>query len=85
MALHDDLAKPDSADPIERFSSRLTCFAALAGPMDLTRVRPTELAKQPLRGRDFAHACTAAFGCTAEQFEQELHALLAGLCEDAGR
>ena len=71
VALHDDLAKPDSADPVERFSSRLTCFAALSGPMDLTRVRPTELASQPLRGQDFANAFTAAFGCTAEQYEQD--------------
>jgi acetyl esterase/lipase len=71
VALHDDLAKPDCADPIARFSSRLACFAALSGPMDLTRVRPTELARQPLRGQDFAQAFTAAFGCTAEQFEQD--------------
>jgi hypothetical protein len=39
--------------------------------MDLTRVRPTELARQPLRGQDFANAFTAAFGCTAEQFESD--------------
>ena len=58
-------------DPVERYSSRLACFAALSGPMDLTRVRPTELARQPLRGQDFANAFTAAFGCTAEQFEQD--------------
>jgi len=29
--------------------------------MDLTRVRPTELVRQPLRGQDFANAFTAAF------------------------
>ena len=40
VGLHDDLAKPESPDPIERLSSRLTCFVALAGPMDLTRVDP---------------------------------------------
>ena len=71
VALHDDLARPDSADPVERQSSRLTCFVALWGPMDLTRVRPTQLAQQPLRGQDFANAFTAAFGCTAEQYEQD--------------
>jgi acetyl esterase/lipase len=71
VALHDDLAKPDSPDPVERQSSRLTCFVALSGPMDLTRVRPTDLARQPLRGQDFADAFTAAFGCTAEQFEHD--------------
>jgi acetyl esterase/lipase len=71
VALHDDIAKADSADPVERCSSRLSCFVPLSGPMDLTRVRPTELASQPLRGQDFANAFTAAFGCTAEQFEQD--------------
>jgi acetyl esterase/lipase len=71
VPLHDDLARPDSADPVERQSSRLTCFVALWGPMDLTRVRPTQLAQQPLRGQDFANAFTSAFGCTAEQFEQD--------------
>ena len=71
VALHDDVAKPDSPDPVERASSRLACFVALSGPMDLTRVRPTELARQPLRGQDFANAFTAAFGCTAEQFETD--------------
>ena len=65
VGLHDDLAKPDSPEPVERCSSRLTCFVVLSGPMDLTRVRPTELARQPLRGQDFANAFTAAFGCTA--------------------
>ena len=39
--------------------------------MDLTRVRPTELARQPLRGQDFANAFTAAFGCTADEFEND--------------
>jgi acetyl esterase/lipase len=71
IALHDDLAKPDSSDPVERESTRLRGFVALAGPMDLTRVRPTELARQPLRGPDFANAFTAAFGCTAEQYERD--------------
>jgi hypothetical protein len=27
LALHDDLAKPDSSDPVERESTRLTCIA----------------------------------------------------------
>jgi acetyl esterase/lipase len=71
VALHDDFAKADSADAVERCSSRLACFVPLSGPMDLTRVRPTELASQPLRGQDFANAYTAAFGCTAEQYEQD--------------
>ncbi|MBM4092774.1 MAG: hypothetical protein FJ276_25710, partial [Planctomycetes bacterium] len=71
VALHDDFAMAGSADPVERCSSRLACFVPLSGPMDLTRVRPTELASQPLRGQDFANAYTAAFGCTAEQYERD--------------
>ena len=71
VALHDDLAKPANPDPVERLSSRLACFVVLAGPMDLMRVRPTELAVQPLRGQDFANAFTAALGCTAQQYEQD--------------
>jgi len=43
----------------------------LWGPMDLMRVRPTELAKAGLRGTDFADAFTAAFACTAKAFEQD--------------
>jgi acetyl esterase/lipase len=71
VALHDDFAKADSTDPVERCSSRLACFVPLSGPMDLTRVRPTQLATGSLRGRDFANAFTAAFGCTAELFEDD--------------
>jgi len=68
IGLHDDLAKPDSPDPVERFSSRLTCFVALAGPMDLTRVDPRTLAQAGPRGESFAEAFTAAVGATPEQF-----------------
>ena len=71
VALHDDLARPDSPDPIERHSTRLRGFVDLWGPMDLMRVRPTELAKAGLRGTDFADAFTAAFACTAKAFEQD--------------
>ena len=31
IAFHDDLAKPDSSDPIERQSSRVLCVGSLAG------------------------------------------------------
>lgn len=68
VGLHDDLAKPDSSDPVERLSSRLACFVALAGPMDLTRVDPRTLAQAGLRGEAFAEAFTAAVGSTPEQF-----------------
>jgi hypothetical protein len=71
VALHEDGAKPDSPDPTERASIRLACFVALTAPRDLTRVRPIELARRPLRGQDFANAFTASFGCTAEQFETD--------------
>jgi len=71
VALHDDLARPDSPDPVERHSTRVRGFVDLWGPMDLTRVRPTELAKTGLRGADFADAFTGAFACTAEAFERD--------------
>ncbi len=70
LALHDDMGQPASTDPIERQSTRLTAFITLAGPMDLTRVRPTILARQPLRGEDFANAFVAAFGCSWNDYEQ---------------
>ncbi len=38
VALHDDLADPGSADPVERISSRVRCFFDCWGPMDLTRM-----------------------------------------------
>lgn len=36
VALHDDVAKADSADPVERLSSRLACAVSFAGPTDWT-------------------------------------------------
>jgi len=37
LALHDDMANPDSDDPVERYSTRLTCVATMGGQttMDL--------------------------------------------------
>ncbi len=31
LAFHDDMAKPDSSDPVERESTRLTCVATMGG------------------------------------------------------
>jgi len=71
VALHDDLAKPGSADGVERQSSRLAAFVDISGPMDLLRARPTELAKAGLRGADFAEAFTGAFAVTASAYETD--------------
>jgi acetyl esterase/lipase len=71
VALHDNLAKLNSADPVERQSSRLAAFVDISGPMDLLRARPSELAKSGVRGADFAAAFTGAFACTAEQYETD--------------
>ncbi|MBM4024788.1 MAG: hypothetical protein FJ280_05185, partial [Planctomycetes bacterium] len=68
VGLHADLAQPDSPDPVERLSSRLACFVALSGPMDLTRVDPRGLAQAGVRGESFAEAFTAAVNATPEQF-----------------
>lgn len=35
IALHDDMAKADSADPVERFSTRVTCAIPQSGPTTL--------------------------------------------------
>lgn len=34
LALHDDFADPDSSDPVERQSSRVSCAIGFAGPTD---------------------------------------------------
>jgi len=34
VALHDDVAKPDSKDPVQRESSRVACAVSFAGPTD---------------------------------------------------
>ncbi len=34
VALHDDVAKPESDDPVERQSSRVACAVSFAGPTD---------------------------------------------------
>jgi acetyl esterase/lipase len=35
IAYRGDMAKPDSADPIERFSTRVTCIVPMSGPTTL--------------------------------------------------
>ena len=35
IAYHDDLAKPRSTDPVERFSTRVTCITPQSGPTTL--------------------------------------------------
>jgi hypothetical protein len=35
IAYHDDLAQPDAKDPVERFSTRVSCVLPVAGPTNL--------------------------------------------------
>lgn len=35
IAYRDDMAKPESQDPVERFSTRVTCIVPMAGPTTL--------------------------------------------------
>jgi acetyl esterase/lipase len=35
IAYRDDMARPDSDDPVERFSTRVTCIVPMAGPTTL--------------------------------------------------
>ncbi len=39
VALHDDVADPDSADPVKRQSSRVACAVSFAGPTDWSLLR----------------------------------------------
>ncbi len=68
VALHDDMAVPNSRDAVEKQSTRLSCFVDMWGPMDLTRANPLALSKEPLRGEDFANAFIALFGTTLEGY-----------------
>lgn len=42
VALHDDIAEPDSKDPVRRHSSRVTCAVSFAGPTDWTLLSSIE-------------------------------------------
>jgi acetyl esterase/lipase len=42
LAMHDDLAKPDSSDPVERESSRLTCAAVIGAQTSLDPIQLRE-------------------------------------------
>jgi acetyl esterase/lipase len=42
LAMHDDLAKPDSSDPVDRESSRLTCAAVLGAQTSLDPIQLRE-------------------------------------------
>lgn len=49
VALHDDAAKPDAADPIERESSRVACAVSFAGPTDWSLLSEIEHAHPAYR------------------------------------
>jgi acetyl esterase/lipase len=53
LALHDDLAKPDSDDPIARESTRLTCAAVIGAQ---TSLDPAELRKWIANAEYAGHA-----------------------------
>ena len=42
VGLRDDAADPDSDDPVERRSSRVSCIVSLAGPTDFNLIRSIE-------------------------------------------
>lgn len=42
VALHDDVAKPHSSDPVERNSSRVSCAVSFAGPTDWSLLETLE-------------------------------------------
>lgn len=57
IAYRDDMAKPDSADPIERFSTRVTCLMPAAGPTTLD----PKLIVQRIGGPPSVHGCLLPF------------------------
>lgn len=68
LAFHDDLRETGSDDPVSRFSTRLSCAVNRSGPMDLTRLRMSDLMAAGARGSDFVDAYTAAFDCGPDDF-----------------
>ena len=57
IGYRDDMARPDSADPIERFSTRVTCIVPLAGP---TTLDPKEILAR-VGGNPSIHPATLPF------------------------
>jgi acetyl esterase len=57
LAFHDDLARPDSADPIERQSTRLTCAGSIGGQSSYD---PLQI-KEWLGGRAWEHSAFIPF------------------------
>lgn len=57
IAYHDDMAQPDSADPVERFSTRVTCLLPEAGPTTLD----PELILARVGGPKEIHGCLLPF------------------------
>ena len=69
VALNDDQMDPESADPVARQSSRLTCFLTRWAPIDLTRVNPPLMIKEyGTRGTDYADAFCGAIGAHYEDY-----------------
>ncbi|HEV7402257.1 MAG TPA: alpha/beta hydrolase [Chthoniobacteraceae bacterium] len=68
LGFHDDLAKPESADPIERQSSRLTCVGSIGGQSSYDPVQIREW----LGGRAWEHPAFKPFYTvkTNEEFEK---------------
>jgi acetyl esterase/lipase len=64
LAFHDDLAKPDSSDPIERESTRLTCAAVIRAQ---TSLDPKEVREWIPNARYGGHA----FGFVGQKEEQK--------------
>ena len=59
IAYHEDLAKPGSADPVERFSTRVTCIAPQSGP---TTLDPKQILQRIGGDRSVTSALLPFFG-----------------------
>jgi acetyl esterase/lipase len=66
VGFHDDLAKPDSADPVERQSSRLACV----GPFNAQTSYDPRFIRKHIGGNDISHTALLAFyGLRREEFD----------------
>lgn len=73
VAFHDDLARPGSADPVERQSSRLACVGGFAAQPSYD----PRFVRRHVGGNEISHSALPAFyGLSREQFDTpQAHAL----------
>ena len=67
IGYHDDLADPESDDPIKRRSTRITAVVNISGPVDFGRFDPVEMDKSR---RGMSRTVTNFVGVSAEDYNK---------------